>query len=427
MSIPLVIEVAPCTQPFPLDAHAQERQVREALTELAQTCPHTQLVLYTCEEDWFSLLCAQVAEQLGIPVVPRRNDVAPTAQGDVLRARMTQERHLHALLSYAEGAATLAGASPTTYERTDAFNADCRTILGEAADGSSLPGLEDAMQAADRLSLHHQERYLHAMLLLSLCCVALVLAFLFYDEAELRIMLAAYGIVMIAYALLYRWVMRGGSHERYIQYRVLAETLRVQRHLAAAGIAANVADDFPWTQRADVAWVRLAVEALLACGAPTPLATDDEVRHGWIDDQAAYHRRAAQRDGRKAQASDATSQAMLVATVLLYLLTCVLELAVPQVMSHQALGIAASAWLKIALGVASAVTLFVSGYYGSLSLERKVHDHERMALLFERAADAYDRHPEARAELFRQLAREEVIENGTWMSYCNENRPTFNV
>jgi len=48
-------------------------------------------------------------------------------------------------------------------------------------------------------------------------------------------------------------------------------------------------------------------------------------------------------------------------------------------------------------------------------------------MLFERAAEVYEREPETRRELFKRLAREEIIENGTWMSYCNENRPTFNL
>jgi hypothetical protein len=240
-------------------------------------------------------------------------------------------------------------------------------------------------------------------------------------------MLAAYGTIMVFYALQYRRVMRSGYHMRYIQYRVLAETLRVQGHLASLGITANAADDFPWTQRADVAWVRSAVEALICCGEGVPSASEDEVKTDWIDGQAAYHRRAATRDGSKTQASDTVVQAMLVVTVLLFLLTSVLEFVFTKVMAVDLVGISVCSWLKIALGCASAVTLFVSGYYGSLSLERKVHDHERMAILFERAATAYEQHPDARRELFRQLAREEVIENGTWMSYCTEDRPSFSL
>lgn len=382
MGIPIVIEVA---------GSAEGSQVREALADLAETYPHSQVV-----------------------TLPSQKGVPPYGS--------------HARLSCGDGECRLEGASAEALARTDAFNADCQALLGEPA-GTDTPSLQEAYEAADRLSVHHQERYLSAMLWLSTCCVALVLAFLLYDEAELRLMLVAYGAIVAAYALLYRRVTRGGHHERYVHYRVLAETLRVQGHLATLGIEAFAADDFPWTQREDIGWVRAAVGAVIACGKPVPEAGQDQVKEEWIDGQAAYHRRAARRDGRKAQASDAVVQAMLAVTVLLFLLTCVLEFAFPSVMAREVLGISICSWLKIALGCASAVTLFVSGYYGSLSLERKVHDHERMALLFERAADEYERKPDqdARHALFRRLAREEVIENGTWMSYCIEDRPTFSL
>lgn len=382
MGIPIVIEV---------DGNATERQAQEAVANLAETCPHSRIVTLASKEG-----------------------ESPFGS--------------HAQLSWVDGKVLLEGASAETLAHTDAFNADCQALLGEAADAGT-PSLQEAYEAADRLSMHHQKRYLSAMLWLSVCCVALVLAFLLYDEAELSLMLVAYGAIMVAYALLYRKVMRGGHHERYIHYRVLAETLRVQGHLASLGIEANAADDFPWTQREDIDWVRTAVGALLACGSPTTKASEDQVKAEWIDGQAAYHRRAAERDGRKAQASDGVVSAMLVTTVLLFGLTCVLEFGLPAVMAATALGISVSAWLKIALGCASAVTLFVSGYYGSLSLERKAHDHGRMALLFERAAAEYEREPdpEARQTLFRRLAREEIVENGTWMSYCIEDRPTFSL
>ena len=48
-------------------------------------------------------------------------------------------------------------------------------------------------------------------------------------------------------------------------------------------------------------------------------------------------------------------------------------------------------------------------------------------MLFESAAQRYDCNPGEYELVFRELAREEIIENGNWMSYCKENRPTFNL
>ena len=50
-----------------------------------------------------------------------------------------------------------------------------------------------------------------------------------------------------------------------------------------------------------------------------------------------------------------------------------------------------------------------------------------MALLFAAAARRYETAPEEYEAVFRDLAREEIIENGNWMSYCKEDRPTFSL
>ena len=71
--------------------------------------------------------------------------------------------------------------------------------------------------------------------------------------------------------------------------------------------------------------------------------------------------------------------------------------------------------------------MFVAGYYGKLSLERKSDDHEKMREFFAMASQRYDSDPDSRTELFRLLAREELIENGNWVSYCRENKPDFSV
>ena len=118
---------------------------------------------------------------------------------------------------------------------------------------------------------------------------------------------------------------------------------------------------------------------------------------------------------------------MIVGTVASFLAIIVLEYCFPAVMSSSFAGISFRAWAKIVWGCLSVVALFVAGYYGRLSFERKAFDHEKMALLFESAAQRYDCNPGEYELVFRELAREEIIENGNWMSYCKENRPTFNL
>ena len=316
-----------------------------------------------------------------------------------------------------------AGSLHETLARTDAFNADCES----SPEGATGPDLQGAYDAADWLSMHFQARYLRTLWALSLFCVLLVMAFLLYDEADMNFMLIAWGVIIVAYAVFYRLVVRGKYHQKYIQYRVLAESARVQTHLSSLGITANVGDDFTWTQRHDITWVRKAIDAFLI-GAPAPAtATPDEVKSTWIDGQHAYHEKAAERDGGKLERSNRITRTIFTCTVIVFLAIAILEYGFPDLMSSSVLGLELRAWGKILWGCLTAVVVFVAGYYGRLSFERKAFDHEKMALLFAAASRRYEAAPEEYETVFRDLAREEIIENGNWMSYCKEDRPTFSL
>ena len=82
--------------------------------------------------------------------------------------------------------------------------------------------------------------------------------------------------------------------------------------------------------------------------------------------------------------------------------------------------------MKIVMGGVSAVTVFLSNYYGKLSFERKSVDHEKMIRLYRTAGKRFELEKD-RKSLFLSLAKEEIIENGNWISYCRENPPSFNV
>jgi hypothetical protein len=96
-------------------------------------------------------------------------------------------------------------------------------------------------------------------------------------------------------------------------------------------------------------------------------------------------------------------------------------------MQHEDQAFTLRSLLKIVLGGVSAITLFLSSYYGKLSLERKSLDHEKMASLYLSAKEQFERGNADNDQLFSELAREEIIENGNWFSYCRENSPSFDV
>jgi len=288
--------------------------------------------------------------------------------------------------------------------------------------------MQKVYDQADRMSMLFQKKYVWTMGLLSACCVLLVLCYLLYDEAEYNSMLLCYGGVIVLYASFYRLVIRRDYHEKYLQYRMLAESLRVQTYLSALGSDESIGDDFTWTQKHELTWVK---EAVCALSVGESKKADAEtvrcVKEAWIDGQSAYHHRTLNRDSRKHRSSDRVTGIMLICTIASFAAVTVLEYCFNDVMNVVLLTMELRVWFKILWGCLSAVTIFVSGFYGRLSFERKAFDHKKMALLFDTAAQQYESNPEERSSMFRALARKEVIENGNWLSYCRENRLGFNL
>jgi len=319
--------------------------------------------------------------------------------------------------------------------RTDRFNRDAKKTAQEAEplmpaenmQSTVRKRLQSVYSAADTLSMNRQKHYLKIMGILAAFSVLLVLFYLLYDEAELNFCLIGYGVTIVLYALFYRLISGRRQHEKYLQYRSLAESLRVQVYLHALGFGESVCDDFTWTQKHDFTWVKEAVCALLIGEMEPCPVPEDVVKTFWIDGQLAYHRKACGRDAKKHRLRERITRTMLVCMVATWAVVFLLEYVFGGTMSVSIAGLTLRTWFKIFWGCLSAVTVFASGYYGKLSLERKSFDHEKMELLFAAAQKQYESAPQERKELFRQLAREELIENGNWVSYCRENTPDFSV
>ncbi len=331
---------------------------------------------------------------------------------------------------------------------TDTFNAEpasaskpAYSLLPNEHINDSTRPLHDLYLQADAAALYHQKRYLRTIKWFSVFGMLLVLFFLFYDEIEADFFLLLYGAMMAIYALTYFCVRRGNAHEKYLQYRTLSEALRVQFFLLSAGVTSNIGNAFTWTQKQEATWVKEALSALLIGASSHSTVPDEVITAHWIDGQLAYHRGAMKRDGHKHHTKKGIAAAMLTLSVVLFLGVMLMELRFPSVMSetlidimrppfllpHDGWAFTLRSLLKIILGAASACTVFLSNYYDKLSLDRKCADHEKMMHLYAEAKAQLERGQMDRNNLLYHLAREEIIENGDWFSYCKENTPTFNL
>lgn len=336
---------------------------------------------------------------------------------------------------------------------TDMFNADAEAMVGPECDDVLLQGVELAGKGnilqqmhgiylqADGLSLRFQAKYLSAIKYFAIFGVLLVLSFLLYDELEANLFLLCYGLLITTYVIAFLMVRKGAFHMKYLQYRVLSETLRTQFYLSASGANVNIGDSFTWTQKQDSTWIREAVSALLIGMPSKNHISENLIKTAWIDGQLKYHQKALKRNSRKHGINESATRVMLVCSMALFATVLVLEFLCNQVitrkvfaepfpafyMQHAGQEVTLRSLLKIVLGGVSAATVFLSNYYGRLSLERKSIDHKKMAFLYASAKKQYEAGRANKSQLFLALAQEEIIENGNWFSYCRENTPSFNL
>ena len=319
--------------------------------------------------------------------------------------------------------------------KTDDFNrlaAECepgeRSVLpAPVPDDSLLSRMDCVRTAAGQLSSASARRYRRVLWALALVGALFTAAFLLYDEAQAIWLILVCGALLAAAWGITRYAARSSCHRRYLEFRALAECLRVQIFLRYAGSSVQAVDLLTWTQREETAWIARALAALTA-GPPAQEIHDVSVY--WVAKQQQYHQAAEKRAAHRSNVSDRVVHAALILSVALYCAAVVFELLCGGEICPATLPTAdAEVWrtvLKIALGLLSAVTLLIAGYYGNLSLPRTRSDHRKMKRFYAEMGEVLARFGQTDAVLC-QIAREELIENGNWCSYQRDNTPDISI
>jgi hypothetical protein len=162
------------------------------------------------------------------------------------------------------------------FQRTNEFNREARThaeaidreryaLITEQQAGGLPPGLLDINQvfcAADWLAIRYQRRFMQALRATHVCVFLIGMSYLSYTDynSTRSLILVIVGLMAAAVGLGYL-ANRGSWHRKYLDYRTLAEGLRVQFYWAAAGVTSgNVTkfahDNFLQMQDPDLGWIR---------------------------------------------------------------------------------------------------------------------------------------------------------------------------
>ena len=523
-TIPVVVGVSGHRELREGDRPALYAAVKKELTALAARCPHTQLVLLCSLAAGADQLCADVAEELGWPLLAAlpmereeyEKDFTPEECARFARHCARAERvfaappteavperadrdffyrqagvfisaHSHILLALwdggepteggcgtaeavsfslngaycpAKGVALRSGRNEAVIHvftprgkheerpagevrilgsrrameemlwKTDEFNALAAPLdtsggilLPERQDDGVLDCLERLHSAADTLSLRFSALYRRLLMALAAEGTVLTMAFLLYDEAQAIWMILVCGAMLLAATLTLRHARREACHRRYIEYRALAECLRVQAYLRYAGSGVDAAELLSWREQDETAWI---MAALCSLGLGVPPLGKHDIRQCWVEDQLKYHRGAGKKAKRKLRVSERVVRTALIASVTLYFLAVLFELSCGGLIFKPVFAVGNvelfRTLLKIALGSLSAATLFIASYYGKQSLPRSLSDHGKMARFYEKMSEQLAMRGQT-DELLEVLAREELIENGDWCSYQRDNTP----
>lgn len=224
--------------------------------------------------------------------------------------------------------AAMPDAFRATFACAEAFNLDWAKYAGEirARAGADAPSevLQRLFRAADWLAMHFQRRVVLAMRVLYTVAALMAIAFTVYDNVpEQDNMLYVFLLLFAVGGFIVTLANRRGWHRKYLDYRALAEGLRVQSYWRRAGLpltddAEFGRDNFLQKQDVELGWVRNVMrsaaledgEGAVASGAIANVIAE------WIGDgerqgQLEYYRRKAAQRARTHRVTEAIGLASL--------------------------------------------------------------------------------------------------------------------
>ena len=302
-------------------------------------------------------------------------------------------------------------------KKTDEFNREARKVT----DVKTYPPLGEVYAKADTLSQRAQKSYINTLLTTAVLGTLMIMTFLLYDNLDMVVMLMATILVFAAAFLIIRKSEKIKSHGRYIEYRVLAETMRVRDSLRYAGCETPLSYLMNPTLQTDMLWVMLASDSLDTEGRNTET---HDIKDIWVKDQMCYHASAHVKSMKKAEASDRAVAICTYLTAGLYLAALIYEIRIAG--RGDLSGETLRKIIKITLGTLSALVFFISGYFGKLSVERQSSDSVKMESFYKKMYRQLELNGQDN-EILEYLSREELNEVSNWCSYKIENRPSIDV
>lgn len=315
------------------------------------------------------------------------------------------------------GEVSYLGSDESTLRITDEYN-ERAGALPKSERENIFP---EPYDAANSLSVSAATQYRQLLKLLAVFGTGIAVCFLLYDELSFFGAIFACGLLLALIYLIRKYIFRKRLQKNFLEYRVLAELIRVQAYISYAGSPLDTSKLYTLSLKKQIPWVCKAVPVLYYGEASAP----HDISDVWLRNQRDYHLHAGKKSGIKLKKQDAVSKAALSLSLLIYVLAIVFEIFVKNKM---ATGTASTirTIIGLCLGSFSAAALFIGSYYGKQSVSRQNADNEKMAAFFESSLKKHELYGQTE-EFLEDCAREEIIENANWFITMSENTPDFEI
>jgi len=320
---------------------------------------------------------------------------------DLMFARMTEFNR-----ECARHAARIAAAPPSLHRSPCAA-----TVLSERF-----------FHAADWLAVHFRQRVLLALRVTYTAAALMGIAFTFYAHVPthdsliyLFLLLFATGGAM---ALLAR---HRGWHRKYLDYRALAEGLRVQSCWRRAGVAPDADhefahDNFLQRQNIELGWIRNVMRAASLYPSSTPAEPGDDALHEVIEEWVGQSGRSGQLEYYERKASERTRLHHITATIGLVSLWGGVAISVFLAAFATRLDVDTKVILVTTMAVLSIMAAVREAYAYRKADRELIRQYRFMQRIFASARTALDRtgDPAAQRAILHALGDAALTEHAEW-------------
>jgi hypothetical protein len=229
----------------------------------------------------------------------------------------------------------------------------------------------------------------------------------------------AYGLYLILFKLPFFRI-----EDRYLEYRALAESLRIQIFWRAAGVPADAAEHYLQLVKTEVGWIREALRSISLCASIADSRRQtaaDVVKKFWIDGQIKYFvgTNPATVEGKSLDCKklqkwlDFGANAALVVGVVLVAAAGAASL-YPIPLGIKAAASAYSATFFLLAGV-------IKGYVAAMGYAEQAVSYEKMGAIFRGAQRLFEQDQSRRAECLFALGKHALAENAEWLMQHRKN------